>query len=136
MLRKLIDQYATPHFIVVFDAPGKTFRDELFPDYKSHRPPTPDDLKAQIKPLHELIRAMGIPLVIEKGVEADDVIGTLTTMAVSDGFSVIISTGDKDMAQLVNDKVELENTMSDTRMDAAGVKLKFGVGIRCTRNNL
>ncbi len=127
MLRKLIDQYATPHFIVVFDAPGKTFRNELFPDYKSHRPPTPDDLRAQIKPLHELIRAMGIPLVIEQGVEADDVIGTLTTMAVSDGFSIIISTGDKDMAQLVNDKVQLENTMSDTRMDADGVKLKFGV---------
>lgn len=127
MLRKMIDEYPTPHFIVVFDAPGKTFRDELFSEYKANRPPTPDDLKLQIKPLHELIRTMGIPLLVESGVEADDVIGTLSHQASERGMRVIISTGDKDMAQLVNERVTLENTMSETHMDRDGVFKKFGV---------
>jgi len=127
MLRKLLADYATEHLAVVFDAPGKTFRDEAYEHYKSHRPPMPDDLRAQTAPLHELVRAMGIPLLMVGGVEADDVIGTLTRQAVDAGFSVLISTGDKDMAQLVNEKVTLENTMSNTRMDVEGVKAKFGV---------
>ncbi|WP_045225412.1 DNA polymerase I [Methyloterricola oryzae] len=127
MLRKLLSDYATEHLAVVFDAPGKTFRDEAYEHYKSHRPPMPDDLRAQTAPLHELVRAMGIPLLMVGGVEADDVIGTLTRQAVEAGFSVLISTGDKDMAQLVNERVTLENTMSNTRMDVEGVKAKFGV---------
>ncbi len=127
MLRKLLEQYPDSHIEVVFDAPGKTFRDELFPEYKAHRPPTPDELKVQIEPLYELIRALGIPMLVEPGVEADDVIGTLTRQAASAGFSVIISTGDKDMAQLVDDRIILENTMTDTRMNHDGVVEKFGV---------
>ena len=127
MLRKLLDQYPTPFFVVVFDAPGKTFRNELFDAYKANRPPMPDELRAQIEPLRELITAMGIPQWVESGVEADDVIGTLALHAEGAGLSVLISTGDKDMAQLVNDKIILENTMSDTRMDSAGVLEKFGV---------
>jgi len=123
----MLEEYPTPYFIVVFDAPGKTFRDDLYADYKANRPPTPDDLKTQIKPLHELIRTMGLPLVVERGVEADDVIGTLAGLATAEGMSVIISTGDKDMAQLVNDSVTLENTMSETRLDSDGVYKKFGV---------
>ena len=127
MLRKLLDQYPTPYLVVVFDAPGKTFRNELFDAYKANRPPMPDELRTQIEPLRELITAMGIPQWIESGVEADDVIGTLALYAEDAGLSVLISTGDKDMAQLVNDKVTLENTMSDTRMDSTGVLKKFGV---------
>ncbi|MEE9397091.1 MAG: DNA polymerase I [Methylococcales bacterium] len=127
MLRKLLDQYPTPYLVVVFDAPGKTFRNELFDAYKANRPPMPDELRTQIEPLRELITAMGIPQWIESGVEADDVIGTLALYAEDAGLSVLISTGDKDMAQLVNDKVTLENTMSDTRMDSTGVLEKFGV---------
>jgi len=123
----MLEEYPTPYFIVVFDAPGKTFRDDLYADYKANRPPTPDDLKTQIKPLHELIRTMGLPLVVERGVEADDVIGTLAGLATAEGMSVIISTGDKDMAQLVNDSVTLENTMSETRLDSDGVYKKFRV---------
>ncbi|MBP1152005.1 DNA polymerase I [Methylocaldum sp. RMAD-M] len=131
MLRKLIGEYETCHIGVVFDAPGKTFRDDLFEHYKAHRPPMPDELRAQIQPLHAIIRALGLPLLIESGVEADDVIGTLTMKAVEQGFSVVISTGDKDMAQLVNDRVMLENTMFDSRLDVAGVKAKFGVPPEC-----
>jgi len=127
MLRKLLEQYSDSHFAVVFDAPGKTFRDELFPDYKAHRPPTPDELKVQIEPLYELIRALGIPMLVEPGVEADDVIGTLARQAAAAGYSVIVSTGDKDMAQLVDDRIMLENTMTDTRLDHDGVVEKFGV---------
>ncbi|MGH8559678.1 MAG: DNA polymerase I [Methylococcales bacterium] len=127
MLRKMQDSYPTPHFIVVFDAPGKTFRDDLYAAYKANRPPIAEELRVQIKPLHELIRAMGIPLVMVEGVEADDVIGTLTKHACKAGRSVIISTGDKDMAQLVNDSVILENSMSATRLDTQGVIDKFGV---------
>ncbi|MGH8551263.1 MAG: DNA polymerase I [Methylococcales bacterium] len=127
MLRKMLDTYPTPRFIVVFDAPGKTFRDDLYADYKANRPPLAEDLKAQIAPLYELIRAMGIPLVMVEGVEADDVIGTLASTATGSGHSVIISTGDKDMTQLVNDSVILENSMSATRLDRQGVLDKFGV---------
>ncbi len=127
MLKSLMQRYDTPYIVVIFDAPGKTFRDDLFEQYKAHRAPTPDDLVLQIKPLHELIKAMGLPLLCEPGVEADDVIGTLAVQANDQGFDVVISTGDKDMAQLVNERITLENTMSNTRLDVAGVEQKFGV---------
>jgi DNA polymerase-1 len=127
MLRKLITDYQSEYVTVVFDAPGKTFRNDLYDQYKSHRPPMPDDLRVQIEPLHHLIRAMGLPLIMEPDVEADDVLGALAQHAVQQGFSVIISTGDKDMAQLVTDHVILENTMSNSRMDIQGVIDKFGV---------
>ncbi|NJA05954.1 DNA polymerase I [Methylococcaceae bacterium WWC4] len=127
MLRKLINDYNTPYFAVVFDAPGKTFRHEMYEQYKAHRPPMPDDLRVQIQPLHELIRALGLPLIIEHGVEADDVLGCLAQSAARQGFQVVISTGDKDMAQLVNDQIILENSMTNTRMDIVGVIDKFGV---------
>ena len=127
MLRKLINDYNTPYFAVVFDAPGKTFRHDLYEQYKAHRPPMPDDLRVQIAPLHELIRSLGLPLIIEHGVEADDVLGSLAQNAERQGFKVIISTGDKDMAQLVTDHISLENTMTNTKMDVQGVVEKFGV---------
>lgn len=127
MLRKLINDYNTPYFAVVFDAPGKTFRHALYDQYKAHRPPMPDDLRVQIQPLHELIKALGLPLIIEEGVEADDVLGSLAQNAARKGFDVIISTGDKDMAQLVNERITLENTMTNTKLDIAGVEEKFGV---------
>ncbi len=127
MLRKLINDYDTPYFTVVFDAPGKTFRHDLYDQYKAHRPPMPDDLRVQIQPLHELIRALGLPLIIEHGVEADDVLGSLAQNAASQGFQVIISTGDKDMAQLVNERITLENSMTNTALDIRGVEEKFGV---------
>ncbi|AEF98611.1 DNA polymerase I [Methylomonas methanica] len=127
MLRKLINDYDTPYVTVVFDAPGKTFRHDLYDQYKAHRPPMPDDLRVQIEPLHELIRALGLPLIIEHGVEADDVLGSLAQNAARQGFHVVISSGDKDMAQLVTDRITLENSMTNTRMDIAGVEEKFGV---------
>ncbi len=127
MLRKLISDYHSDYITVVFDAPGKTFRNELYDQYKAHRPPMPDDLRVQIAPLHNLIRAMGLPLIIESGVEADDVLGALAQHAEQQGYDVIISTGDKDMAQLVTEHIILENTMSNTRMDIQGVFDKFGV---------
>jgi DNA polymerase-1 len=127
MLRKLIADYHRDYITVVFDASGKTFRNELYDQYKAHRPPMPDDLRVQIEPLHNLIRAMGLPLIIESGVEADDVLGALARHAEQQGYDVIISTGDKDMAQLVTDHIILENTMSNTRMDIQGVIDKFGV---------
>ena len=127
MLRKLINDYNTPYFAVVFDAPGKTFRHDLYEQYKAHRPPMPDDLRVQIAPLHELIRSLGLPLIIEHGVEADDVLGSLAQNAERQGFKVIISTGDKDMAQLVTEHISLENTMTNTKMDVQGVVEKFGV---------
>ncbi len=127
MLRKLLVEYPNAQVVIVFDAPGKTFRHEMYDQYKANRPPMADDLRQQIAPLHELIKAMGFPLVIESGVEADDVIGTLARQAASEGLQVIISTGDKDMAQLVNEQITLENTMSNSRMDPDGVKEKFGV---------
>jgi len=127
MLRKLIADYQSEYITVVFDAPGKTFRNDLYDQYKAHRPPMPEDLRVQIKPLHELIRNMGLPLIMESGVEADDVLGALAQFAEKQGFKVIISTGDKDMAQLVTENIILENTMSNTRMDIQGVIDKFGV---------
>jgi len=112
MLRKLIKDYKPAHMAVVFDAPGKTFRDEIFPEYKAHRPPLPEDLRVQIKPVHDFVRAMGLPLLCEDGVEADDVIGTLAVEAKKQGARVLIATADKDFAQLVNDDITLINTMS------------------------
>ena len=127
MLRKLIADYQSEYITVVFDAPGKTFRNDLYDQYKAHRPSMPDDLRVQIEPLHQLIRAMGLPLIMEPDVEADDVLGALAQNAAGQGFSVIISTGDKDMAQLVTEHIILENTMSNARMDIQGVFDKFGV---------
>ena len=127
MLRRLIQDYQ-PHYIaVVFDAKGKTFRDKLFEQYKAHRPPMPDDLAAQTEPLHALVRAMGLPVLVMPGVEADDVIGTLAKAAQEHGLRTVISTSDKDMAQLVNAHISLINTMNDTVLDPDGVKEKFGV---------
>ena len=127
MLRRLIGDYQPRHMAVVFDAKGKTFRDDLYEEYKSHRPPMPDDLQAQIEPLHQVVRAMGLPLLMVDGVEADDVIGTLATQGARHGRAVLISTGDKDMAQLVNAHITLINTMTNTRLDPQGVKDKFGI---------
>ncbi|MDD1606733.1 MAG: DNA polymerase I, partial [Methylococcaceae bacterium] len=127
MLRKLLAEYQTDYVTVIFDAAGKTFRNELYADYKAHRPAMPDDLRVQIEPLHQLIRAMGLPLIMESGVEADDVLGVLAQHAAQQGFHVIISTGDKDMAQLVTDQISLEDTMKNVRMDVQGVMAKFGV---------
>ena len=127
MLRKLQETYKPTHMAVVFDAKGKTFRNDLYKEYKANRPSMPDDLRVQIEPLHEIIRRMGLPLLSVPGVEADDVIGTLSTMASASDMNVLISTGDKDMAQLVNSRVTLINTMNDTTMDPDGVVAKFGV---------
>jgi DNA polymerase-1 len=127
MLKSLIKEYQPEHIAVVFDAKGKTFRDDLYKAYKATRPPMPDDLRLQIEPLHKIVRAMGLPLLIIDGVEADDVIGTLAVQASALKMPVLISTGDKDMAQLVNDHVTLVNTMTVTQMDFAGVVEKFGV---------
>jgi len=127
MINKLANEEDTPHFVVVFDAPGKTFRDELYEDYKANRPPMPDELREQIDPLLEAIPAMGLPLLRIEGVEADDVIGTLARQAADNGMDVLVSTGDKDMAQLVSDDITLVNTMTDTVMDRDGVKKKFDV---------
>ena len=127
MLRKLVSVHKTDYFTVVFDAPGKTFRHDMYDQYKANRPPMPDDLRVQIEPLHHLIRAMGLPLIMESGVEADDVLGALAQDAAKEGFNVVISTGDKDMAQLVTENITLENTMSNTTMDINGVIEKFGV---------
>jgi len=127
MLQKLRRQFPQAELAVVFDAPGKTFRDALFAEYKAHRPPMPDDLRAQIEPLLEIVQALGLPLLRVQGVEADDVIGTLATRAARAGRQVLISTGDKDMAQLVGEHITLINTMNDAIYDRAGVKAKFDV---------
>ncbi len=127
MVKKLMSDYPDSQIAVVFDAKGKTFRNEIFPDYKAHRPPMPDELRSQIAPIHEIIGLMGLPLLIVEGVEADDVIGTLAKQATEKQMDVLISTGDKDMAQLVSPHVTLINTMSNTFMDEAGVLEKFGV---------
>ena len=127
MLLKFLREFEPPHIGVVFDAPGKTFRDELFAEYKAHRPPMPDDLRLQTEPVLEAVEALGLPLLRIAGVEADDVIGTLACRAASAGQQVLISTGDKDMAQLVNERITLVNTMSGTVLDRAGVKAKFDV---------
>ncbi len=127
MLRRLIADYDPKSMAVVFDAKGKTFRDDIYKEYKANRPSMPDDLRSQIEPLHKIVKAMGLPLIIEPGVEADDVIGTLAHQASERKLKTIISTGDKDMAQLVDDHVTLINTMTNTVMDASGVEEKFGV---------
>ncbi len=127
MLYKLLDDFDPERVAVVFDAPGKTFRDDLYEEYKANRPPMPEDLRPQIEPLLEAIEAIGFPVLRVAGVEADDVIGTLATQAGEAGIATLISTSDKDMAQLVNEHVKLVNTMSETEMDADGVRAKFGV---------
>jgi DNA polymerase-1 len=127
MLRRLIAEHRPAHIGVVFDAPGKTFRDDLYDQYKASRPPMPDDLREQIEPLHRWVRAMGLPLLVVPGVEADDVIGTLAVKASNQGMQTLISTGDKDLAQLVDERVTLVNTMNDSYLDRDGVVAKFGV---------
>ena len=127
MTKKLLVEQKTEFFVVIFDAPGKTFRHEIFPEYKANRPPIPDELRLQIEPIHKAIVAMGIPLLSIEGVEADDVIGTLTEDAKNNNMEVLISTGDKDMAQLVDERVTLINTMNNQTLDIDGVKEKFGV---------
>lgn len=127
MIRKLQKDYADAKIVVIFDAKGKTFRNDLYSEYKANRPPMPDDLRVQIQPIHDIITAMGLPLIVIPGVEADDVIGTLAKEASEKGIETIVSTGDKDMAQLVTEHVTLLNTMTDTFMDVPGVSEKFGV---------
>ena len=127
MLRRLRSDYPSEYFAVIFDAPGKTFRDDWYPEYKANRPPMPDELRVQIEPLHQVIAAQGLPLLCVSGVEADDVIGTLTERARNRGCRVFISTNDKDMAQLVDERVILVNTMDDSILDEAGVEARFGV---------
>jgi DNA polymerase-1 len=127
MLRRLLSDYDTEHVAVVFDAKGKTFRDDIYPEYKAHRPPMPDELSAQIEPIHDIIRALGLPLIQIQGVEADDVIGTLARAAAAEGRETVISTGDKDMAQLVDGHVRLVDTMKDAEYDRDAVVAKFGV---------
>jgi DNA polymerase-1 len=127
MIQKLLREEQPTQVAVVFDAPGKTFRDDLYAEYKANRPPMPDELRSQVQPILDAVEAMGLPLLRVKGVEADDVIGTLCKQAANKGIKVLVSTGDKDLAQLVNDKVTLINTMNDSRMDRDGVKAKFDV---------
>ena len=127
MLLRLLKDYPDSPIAVVFDAKGKTFRDDIFPEYKAHRPPMPDELRTQVEPIHRIIEALGLPLLVVEGVEADDVIGTLAREASAKQIPVVVSTGDKDMAQLVDDNVTLVNTMTDTRLDPAGVKEKYGI---------
>ncbi len=127
MFRSLKKDYPNGNVIAIFDAKGKTFRNDLYPEYKANRPPMPDDLRSQIAPIHQIIEAMGIPLLVIDGVEADDVIGTLAQQASESGIETVISTGDKDMAQLVNKHVRLINTMTNVELDEAGVVEKFGV---------
>ena len=127
MLKSLIRQYNPTHMAVIFDAKGKTFRDDIYEEYKANRPPMPEELRSQIEPLHTIIKAMGLPVIVESGVEADDVIGTLACRATEHGIDTLISTGDKDMAQLVNENVTLINTMTNQIMDIEGVNTKFGI---------
>ena len=127
MLRKLIKEEQPDYFAVVFDAKGKSFRNDLYPEYKANRPPAPPDLVAQIEPLHEIIRALGVPLLLIDNVEADDVIATLAARAAGAGLQTLVSTGDKDLAQIVNDDIHLINTMNNTRFDRDGVIEKYGV---------
>ena len=127
MLKKLLTDYKPDHIAIVFDAKGKTFRDHLYAEYKATRQSMPDDLSLQIEPIHNIIRAMGLPIVVVEGVEADDVIGTLSKQAIAQNMKVLISTGDKDLSQLVNEEVTLINTMNNVLMDIAGVTEKFGV---------
>ena len=129
MLRRLITDYQPNYMAVIFDAKGKTFRDDLYAEYKAHRPIMPTELQSQIEPLHAIIQALGIPLLMVPGVEADDVIGTLALQAKAQGMHTLISTGDKDMAQLVCPEITLINTMTNTALDVAGVKTKFGIKV-------
>ncbi|MEX1056788.1 MAG: 5'-3' exonuclease H3TH domain-containing protein, partial [Natronospirillum sp.] len=128
MVRSMLDQYPDSPVAVVFDAKGPTFRNELYAEYKAHRPPMPDELRPQIEPIHAIIEAMGLPLMCISGVEADDVIGTLAREATAAGQDCVISTGDKDMAQLVSQHVSLINTMNNEFLDPAGVAEKYGFG--------
>ncbi|MCG2585401.1 DNA polymerase I [Massilia sp. TS11] len=127
MLRRLRQDYPAAYIACVFDAKGKTFRDDLYPEYKAHRPSMPDDLRVQIEPIHAVVKFMGWPILMVDGVEADDVIGTLACQATALGLRTVVSTGDKDLAQLVNPQVSLVNTMTNEKMDEAGVLAKFGV---------
>ena len=127
MMRRLQKDYPDSTHVVVFDAKGKTFRDEIYAEYKAHRPSMPDDLREQIAPIHQIIEAMGMPMLIIDGVEADDVIGTLALQATAAKQPVVISTGDKDIAQLVNEHITLINTMNNSAMDREGVIEKFGI---------
>jgi len=127
MILKLLRDEQPAHIAVVFDAPGKTFRDDMFADYKANRPPMPDDLRSQVQPILDAVAAMGLPLLRVEGVEADDVIGTLCVQAEEKGLNVLVSTGDKDLAQLVTDKVTLINTMNNSRLNRDAVKEKFDV---------
>ncbi|MEF3022323.1 DNA polymerase I [Vibrio mimicus] len=127
MIRSMMRQFASDRMAVIFDAKGKTFRDEMYDQYKANRPPMPDDLRCQVEPLHQVIRAMGLPLLAIEGVEADDVIGTLARQASQAGMPVLISTGDKDMAQLVDENITLINTMTNVVLDREGVIEKFGI---------
>src|SRR5512132_3341749 len=127
MLRRMVQDEKPDYFAVVFDAPGKTFRDDWYPEYKANRPPMPDDLVLQIEPLHSVVRAHGWPLLMVEGVEADDVIGTLAAQASAAGIDTIVSTSDKDLAQLVRPGVMLVNTMSNEKLDDSGVVGKFSV---------
>ncbi len=127
MLKRLLGNENPSHIAVIFDAKGKTFRHDMYKEYKANRPPMPEELQVQIEPLHDMVCALGLPLISVSGVEADDVIGTLAKQASEQGHEVLVSTGDKDMAQLVNDQVTLVNTMTDTKMDTNGVVEKFGV---------
>ncbi|WP_422013016.1 DNA polymerase I [Roseateles sp.] len=127
MLKKLQSDIGAEHAVCVFDAPGKTFRDDWYPEYKAQRSPMPPELRAQIEPIHEVVKLLGWPTLTVPGVEADDVIGTLCCIAATQGHRVVVSTGDKDLSQLVNPDVELINTMSGERLDEAGVLAKFGV---------
>lgn len=127
MMRSLAKDYAEANIVVVFDAKGPTFRNKMYAEYKAHRPPMPDDMRPQIEPIHQIIKAMGLPLLVVAGVEADDVIGTLAAQATAQGIDTLISTGDKDMAQLVSPHVGLVNTMTNTYLNEAGVLAKFGV---------
>ena len=128
MMRRLLKDYPLSPVAVIFDAKGKTFRDEMFAEYKANRPPMPDDLRPQVQPIHDIVEAMGLPLLVIDGVEADDVIGTLARQATEQQMPVVISTGDKDMAQLVNEHVTLVNTMTETVLDIPGVNAKYGFG--------
>ncbi|MBM7037623.1 DNA polymerase I [Vibrio ulleungensis] len=128
MLRSMMKQFSSERIAVIFDAKGKTFRDDMYPEYKANRPSMPNELRSQIEPLHNIIKAMGLPLLVIPGVEADDVIGTLAHQASQQGMPVLISTGDKDMAQLVDENVTLINTMTNVVMDPQGVVDKFGIG--------
>ena len=127
MMRRLQKDYPESTLVVVFDAKGKTFRDDMYSEYKANRPPMPDDLRMQIEPIHQIIQAMGLPMLIIDGVEADDVIGTLAVQATIIEQPVVVSTGDKDIAQLVNEHITLVNTMTNTLLDREGVIEKFGI---------